>query len=79
MWFRACSKTFQFVVEKMAAENNWFLRFKCIKIAIKIWNFFHTPTFSTTKFSEDVLKVKISEHVLNRMWCKFRKNWNGSF
>ena len=37
------------------------------------------PVSQKLLFSEEVLSLKDLEHTLNRMWCKFRKNWNGSF
>ena len=30
------------------------------------------PAIATTMFSEEVLNLKDLEHILNRIWCKFR-------
>ena len=42
-------------------------------------NSYDQPAYETTIFSEKVLNLKDLEYILSRIWCKFRKNWKGSF
>ena len=67
----------------MVAIAGWSQEFSLhniILIHVKLENISgDQPTIATTMFSEEVLNSKDLEHILSRIWCKLRENWDSCF